>query len=325
MTGPPGRLIRIDDLRQHWPREDIDFTPWLARPENLLLLSEAIGLELELEAQERNVGPFRADILCRDTVNDSWVLVENQLERTDHTHLGQLLTYGAGLQTVTIVWIAQRFTEEHRAALDWLNEITNETFRFFGLEIELWRIGDSPAAPKFNVVSQPNDWSKFASTGKTHNDMTETQELQFRYWSGLARALQSKGSAIKPAKAWPSSYVNHSIGRTGFRLAVAMNTQARWIKVEIYITSNDAKAFYKALERQRQEIEAEMHCTLDWRDDPDRQYSAIGSTLPNTDPTREADWPRQHEWLVDTMEKFNSAFRARIREIVTGPHVEDTA
>src|SRR4029079_16711090 len=115
--------------------------------ENIAELGRAIGIEeLELEAKEQNVGPFRADILCKDGMGN-WVLVENQLERTDHSHLGQLLTYAAGLKAVTIVWIAQHFTEEHRAALDWLNEITDERISFFGLEIELWRIGESPIAP----------------------------------------------------------------------------------------------------------------------------------------------------------------------------------
>ena len=106
------------------------------------MLGEALGIELELEAQEKAVGPFRADILCKDIGNDHWVLIENQLERTDHGHLGQLLTYASGLEAVTIVWIAARFTEEHRSTLDWLNRITDESFRFFGLEVELWRIGD---------------------------------------------------------------------------------------------------------------------------------------------------------------------------------------
>src|SRR6476646_1010509 len=120
---PLGRLARVE-LRQAWISEPGDFTPWLAQPENIVLLSEAIGIELEVESQERSVGPFRADILCRDTTDRHFVLIENQLERTDHTHLGQLLTYAAGLDAVSIVWIAARFTEEHRAALDWLNRAT---------------------------------------------------------------------------------------------------------------------------------------------------------------------------------------------------------
>src|SRR5258708_3912238 len=137
-----GRLTKVD-LREVFATEAGDFTPWLAREENLALLSESIGISLQCEAQEKEVGPFRADILCKDTMTDNWVLIENQIERTDHTHLGQLLTYAAGLQAVTIVWVAQRFTEEHRAALDWLNEHTDEQINFFGLEIELWKIGDS--------------------------------------------------------------------------------------------------------------------------------------------------------------------------------------
>ena len=144
-------------LRDLWKHEERDFTPWLAQEDNIALLGETIGIDLEVEAQEKNVGPFRADILCKDTVTNHWVLIENQLTRTDHTHLGQLLTYAAGLNAVSIVWLAERFSEEHRATLDWLNEITDERFNFFGLEVELWRIGKSPIAPKFNIVCKPND------------------------------------------------------------------------------------------------------------------------------------------------------------------------
>jgi hypothetical protein len=154
-----GRLERVD-LRDIWLSEASDFTPWLARKENLDILGQTLVIDLELEAQERPVGPFRADILCKDIGSDRWVLIENQLERTDHNHLGQLLTYASGLEAVTIVWIAAHFTEEHRSTLDWLNRITDGSFRFFGLEVELWRIGDSPPAPKFNIVSKPNDWSQ---------------------------------------------------------------------------------------------------------------------------------------------------------------------
>ena len=131
-----GRLERAD-LRSVWSSESDDFTPWLAEPENLRLLGETIGIELELEAIEKDVGPFRADILCKNVVTDHWVLIENQLERTNHVHLGQVLTYAAGLGAVTIVWIASKFTDEHRAALDWLNDITGTDIVFFGLEVEL--------------------------------------------------------------------------------------------------------------------------------------------------------------------------------------------
>ena len=127
-----GLLQRIDDLKEVWEHEATSFTPWLAQEENIGLVGEAVGLdELVVEAQEKSVGPFRADILCKDPSTDRYVLIENQLEKTDHGHLGQILTYAAGLGACTIIWIARSFTPEHRAALDWLNEITDERFHFF--------------------------------------------------------------------------------------------------------------------------------------------------------------------------------------------------
>ena len=154
------RLVHVD-LREAWQDEAAHFTPWLAEQENLELLGDALGIGLELEATEQGVGPFAADILCKEPMRDQWVLIENQLEQTDHTHLGQIITYAAGLNAVTVIWIARKFVEQHRAALDWLNEITAEGTDFFGVEVELWRIGESSAvAPKFNIISKPNAWSK---------------------------------------------------------------------------------------------------------------------------------------------------------------------
>jgi len=150
-------LPRVGDVhsRQVEPRARI------ARPRDGELLGDALGIGLELEATEQSVGPFAADILCKDPMRDQWVLIENQLEQTDHTHLGQIITYAAGLNAVTVIWIARKFVEQHRAALDWLNEITAEGTDFFGVEVELWRIGESSAvAPKFNIISKPNAWSK---------------------------------------------------------------------------------------------------------------------------------------------------------------------
>jgi hypothetical protein len=128
-----GRLEPVP-LRTVWSREDHRFTPWLAEPTNLDLLGTVLGLELELQGTEQSIGPFRADIVCRERREDRLVLIENQLERTDHTHLGQLITYTAGLDTATIVWIAAQFTEEHRGALDWLNTATDANSGSSGLK-----------------------------------------------------------------------------------------------------------------------------------------------------------------------------------------------
>jgi hypothetical protein len=207
-----GRMEKISELREVWESEDGDFTPWLAREENLSLLADTIGIDLELEAQEQSVGPFRADILCKDTVTNNWVLIENQIEKTDHSHLGQILTYGAGLEATTIVWIAKSFTEEHRATLDWLNEITNNNFNFFGLEIELWRIGNSPIAPKFNIVSKPNEWNERVSVDPIPN--TPDKKLRMDYWTAFIDYIHERDSTIKAGKPHAWHYLQFPIGRS---------------------------------------------------------------------------------------------------------------
>ncbi len=215
-----GKLEKVD-LRNVWTSEAEHFTPWLAQPQNLTLLGDAIGIELELEAQEKTVGPFRADILCKDTATDHWVLIENQREKTDHVHLGQLLTYASGLKAVSIVWLARKFTEEHRAALDWLNEITDDQFNFFGLEVELWRIGDSPIAPKFNIVSKPNDWSKTVAVGAREvktTGLSDSKILQKDFWTAFVDFAKEKSAGTKTTKPLPQHWMNIPIGRSGMRL-----------------------------------------------------------------------------------------------------------
>src|SRR4051812_4800813 len=250
-----GCLERVE-LRNIWLSESSDFTPWLAREENLKILGETLRIDLELEAQERPVGPFRADILCKDTAEkDRWVLIENQLERTDHTHLGQLLTYASGLEAVTIVWISARFTEEHRSTLDWLNRITNESFRFFGLEVELWRIGNSPAAPKFNIISKPNDWSQsVAQAARAIDDaeLSETRILQRDYWAAFDKVLAAlRGPVSGGKKPQPQSWMAYSIGRSHVTLNAAMVRTKKQVRAELYMTSAKAKAFFRLLAAQK--------------------------------------------------------------------------
>lgn len=151
--------IQSVDLRDCREYEDKDFTPWLAQEDKIKLLGDTIDMDLQVESQEVNIGPFRADILYKDSY-DHYVLIENQLELTDHTHLGQIMTYAAGLNAATIIWIAKEFTEEHHAALDWLNNITDNSFNFVGIEIHLIQIGNSAIAPVFKIVAKPNGWSK---------------------------------------------------------------------------------------------------------------------------------------------------------------------
>lgn len=320
MTPNLGRLEKMD-LRNVWVSESSHFTPWLAQPENLSILADTVGLDLELEGQERNVGPFRADILCKDVETEQWVLIENQLERTDHTHLGQLLTYAAGLQAVTIVWIAARFTEEHRATLDWLNEITDERFRFFGLEVELWRIGDSAPAPKFNVVSKPNDWSRDVGQAAKRIEteaLTDTRQKQLAFWTMFRQHLDRASSEVRGQKASPQHWMNFKIGRSGFVLAATINSTERRIGVELHLNGPNAKTDFRQLAAQKEAIERETGFDLVWMELPDRKASRIARFQEGMDPLREADWQRMANWLVENLEILNRVFRQRVRSLGQG-------
>ena len=310
-----GTLQRVD-LRDIWFSEATDFTPWLAEPHNLTQLGNTIRMELELEAQEKNVGPFRADILCKDTDTDHWVLIENQLEKTDHTHLGQLLTYAAGLKAVTIVWVAAQFTEEHRATLDWLNTITDDGFQFFGLEVELWKIGDSPAAPKFNIISKPNDWTRSVSNAarRIENEaLTDIKAAQLEYWTEMADFLKSENSAVRPQKPSPQHWANFRIGRSGFVLAATLNTTEKRIGIDLTMNDEKAKAYFHLLHQQEQAIEEKLDCSLNWMLLPDRKQSRVGLSLENADPMERTRWPEYRQWMKKHLEQFNAIFRPIIR------------
>jgi len=318
MSKSLGRLERIE-LRDIWKSEASDFTPWLARPDNLEILGKKLGLELELEAQEQAVGPFRADILCKVVDTGHWVLIENQLERTDHTHLGQLLTYAAGLQAVTVVWVAARFTEEHRAALDWLNKITDESFQFFGLEVELWRIDDSRAAPHFNIISKPNDWSKSVSDATRiieETDLSKTKLMQRDYWAALNNALnEAKGPITGHKKPQLQSWMSFSSGRSGVNICAVMNTQKEWIRAEVYLSGSKAKGYFHQLHEQKSEIERELGYALEWEERPGKLDSRISYYKRGTDPTNLKDWPQQHQWLAKQVNELHRVFAPRVREL----------
>lgn len=211
-----GRFEKVA-IRAVWAREDTHFTTWLAKEDNLLQLAEELNIGLEFIAQEEKVGPFNADILCRDTATEKYVVIENQFGKTDHSHLGQVLTYASGLNALTIIWIAEKFGDEHRATLDWLNSVTDETVQFFGVEIELYRIGNSAPAPRFNIVSKPNNWSKaIRRTAQTATQLTETKVLQQAYWQALNEYVEKQKVPFRMQKALPQAYTNIAIGRTDF-------------------------------------------------------------------------------------------------------------
>ncbi|MBI4875638.1 MAG: DUF4268 domain-containing protein [Acidobacteria bacterium] len=314
-----GELQRVP-LESIWPDEAQDFTPWLAHPQNLRILSDTLGLELEPEDEEVPVGPFSADILCRNSADGSWVVIENQIKKTDHTHLGQILTYAAGLEARTLVWVAAKFTEEHRAALDWLNENTRDELSLFGLEIELWRIGDSPPAPKFNVVSKPNDWSKAKRREVEHPGSSHGQ-FQLEFWTAFKSHLEGRTS-LRTQKPAHQNWLNVSIGRAGFHLAAVASTwntvtesySSPELRVELVLTSSRAKQRFAKLEEMKNELQSKIDLPLNWYN-PEASKSAKVFVRQDSDFMDRSRWPDQFEWLATHLEKFTALFRPVVTQL----------
>ena len=304
-----GKLQRVE-LREVWQHEAQHFTPWLAEPGNLAVLSQELSLDLELVGLEVSVGPYAADIVCKDTLNGTHVLIENQLEKTDHSHLGQILTYAAGLEARTVVWVAARFTDEHRAAIDWLNEITHEEWQFFALEIELWRIGTSAPAPNFKVVCRPNDWSRAVRDEAAKAESSSpTQALQLRFWSAFRDYRAEKGQ--RSPKPSPQSWQSFSVGRTGFAMEGVVRRAEQQLAARFYINCDDLspKRVFRYLQARKAEIQAALGFELEWNELPSKKGSVAVIARANSPLDDEIRWPEYQVWLDDTISKMVAVFR----------------
>ena len=252
MTLKLGKLKNVD-VRFQWPNESTHFTPWLANENNITLLSEALGIELEVENTEVAVGPYSADILAKDTATGNYVVIENQLGKTDHDHLGKAITYAAVLDASAIVWIASNFTEEHKKALDWLNDNSSEDVSFIGVKLELWQIDDSNTAVKFNVISKPADFArKSAITKASSAELSDVRKLQLEWWLAYREALLNSKVVTNAQNARPQYWFDVPLGRTGIVLSNIANTYDNKIGIRVYMQNK-----YNADRSQYQENKRE--------------------------------------------------------------------
>jgi hypothetical protein len=212
------KLVRVP-LREVWKHEALNFTQWLALPENIQQLGEVIGVEFIDTQSEVGVGQFYVDILARDE-NDRKVVIENQLEPTNHDHLGKIITYAAGLQADIVVWIVERAREEHEQAINWLNENTTEHANFFLLQIEAWKIGDSAPAPRFNIIAKPNDWAKHVKAATAAGAMTERSKLYWDFFEQFrARVVTEHPDWTSRKSSTPETLYNLKTGTSGAPLS----------------------------------------------------------------------------------------------------------
>lgn len=307
-----GQMRKIE-VREVWKHEEQDFTPWLAGDGNFAQLSNALGLELQIEGVEVPVGPFSADILAKDN-DGNFVVVENQFGKTNHDHLGKVLTYAATLNASAVVWIAERFTDEHRKAIEWLNDHTSEDLSLYAVELELWRIDQSKPAIQFNVLSQPSEIVKQATAAKSSGQITAAQKLQFEFWKTFREALLLRKVVPSAQAPRPQYWFNASLGRSNIFLSNIANTFDGRIGVRVYMRGGVADLALPQLEADRAAIEQEIGEALQWNPNPNAKDKTISLTREANLDDRDK-WPEYVAWLVDRVAKFKRAFEGRVKKL----------
>lgn len=301
-----GLLKEIKDLRKVWPHETLDFTPWLAEDDNIALLADAVGLEISVDETESSVGDFNVDIYASEIGTDRKIIIENQLEETNHDHLGKLITYASGKSADIVIWVVKKAREEHRSAIEWLNNHTDEKVNFFLIEIKLYQIGDSDIAVKFEVVEKPNDWAKEI---KKQSSSSPSLQARYEYWvafNDYAFHSQNFAKYFNKRKVGTNHYITFSMESSACHLGILQVRKDSSTVVELYIY--DDKDLFKLLYSNKIEIEKELGFELDWRELPDKKASRILARR-KADFENKEEWIKQFDWIIDVAIKMKKAFK----------------
>ena len=303
------KLSRIEkgDLREAWPHEAADFTPWLA--EHISELGEALGMELELQSQEARVGTFSLDLLACVSGTDRMVIIENQLEPTNHDHLGKLLTYAGGYDANVIIWVAKDFRDEHRQALDWLNQRTDENTEFFGVVVEVWKIDGSRPAPHFNLVATPNEWQREAAEKVRMSNVSDKSMRYKSFFQKLIDRLRQK-QFTTARKAPPKSWCTFSSGYGPRAQYVASFNLGRRVGVEIYMNSDmdSNKILFDQLMERKKAIESKLGESLEWERLDHRKASRIAIRRQGSIDDDQKALKEMEDWTVGKLMDFKRVF-----------------
>ena len=257
-----GKLEEVD-IRELWKHEQYDFSEWLAKKENIENLNEILGLTLVDISKETYVGSYRCDLFARDEATGTKVIIENQLEISNHDHLGKIITYASGLDAKVVVWIVTKAREEHRSAIEWLNNNTNSNVNFFLIEIHAYKIGNSDKAPMFKVVEQPNDFIKNNKSSSNEESMNKSQSQRIEFWSQFNDVVIERGKPFNTRKPTTDHWYNIAIGTSEAHIDITLVNKDSLIGVELYITNN--KELFDKLYEKKDDIEDDLGFKLDWR------------------------------------------------------------
>ena len=305
-----GKLIEVD-IRKLWEHEQHDFSNWLAEKENLEMLNESIGLTLSEVEKEVCVGSYRCDLLGEDEVTGEKVIIENQLETSNHDHLGKIITYASGLDATVIVWIVKEAREEHRSAIEWLNNNTATNLNFFLIEVHAYQIGDSLCAPKFEVVEKPNGFIKNAKTQPGSSEHNKSQLERLEFWNRFNDVLRKRDEPFNVRKATTGNWYGVTIGVRGVHVKLSLVDREGYIGVELYI--NDDKELFDSLYNSKEEIEKKLGLKLDWRRLDDKKASRILYRIPDLDFDNHSNYDKLMNEMIDKAVLFTNVFKEYVK------------
>ena len=306
-----GKLQHVDP-RTVWKHEAHDFTPWLAQ--HIDQLAEVLGLDLEVVEQEGGVGDFSADIIARDLGRDRMVVIENQLEATDHTHLGQLITYAAGREAGLVVWVAREFRPEHRQALDWMNRGSSEGTEYFGVVVELLQVDTSKPAVNFKLVAFPNEWRRSAARATARDGVSDKGVAYQKFFQAVIDELREKHRFTNARAGQPQNWFEFTAGVTGFRYSASFAAKGR-LRTELYIDMKDAdtnERAFEALKVSQVEIEKEFGESLAWENLQERRACRVACYRPGSIEDSDEDLEKYHAWVIDHLLRFKQVFGPRL-------------
>lgn len=304
-------ILEEVDIRVLWDHEQYDFSNWLSRKENLELLNNAIGLTLSEVEKEVYVGAYRCDLVGVDEVTGDKIIIENQLEQSDHEHLGKIITYASGLDASVVVWIVKEAREEHRSAIEWLNNNTSKNINFFLIEVHAYKIGDSLAAPMFEVVEKPNGFIKNAKTQAGSSEYNKSQSARLEFWTRFNEVLVAQGKPFNVRKASTDHWYDVAIGYSGAHVAMNLVNKDGCVVVELYI--NDDKDLFDRLFLSKDEIEKQLKFKLDWQRLDDKKASRIMYRIPGLNFDDHSNYDKLMMEMIETAVLFVKVFKKYIK------------
>lgn len=298
-----GKLEKVD-IRTAWKHEATDFSAWLVRPENLQLLADQIGIEIEALGTEVGVGRFRIDILAKEPSTDHRIIIENQLEIGNHDHLGKIITYAAGFDAKYLIWIVKDVLPEHLKAIEWLNEHLDDEISCFLVRIEVWRIGDSQLAPKFEIVGMKNDWAAIVKKTASSTELSPTSIKHMDFWQYLCDYIRERDPNFKLRTPGPRRYFNFSIGNSIADVVLTVAPQKSTFMCQLYIPRD--KEFLSYLKDQEDSIKEDLGMDFGWFEA--NVASGIYTEISVNDVFDATKRDEFAEWCYQTVLRYKKVF-----------------